>query len=213
VRAALARAFAGTGASDALLDLFARHASLLLEENQRLNLTAIQEPDAVAVKHYLDVWKVLSFLDLRGRDVLDLGSGGGFPGIPLAASEPLSRFVLAEATERKAAFLERAVRELGLANAKVVPMRAEEWLRRNPVDLVLVRAGGSLSKLLRELEPVRRAFRTLVAMKGPRWKEEADEARAQGLLRLFPVEAVHEYDLPEESGRRALVVLRGARRG
>jgi len=213
MREALGKAFGGTGAGADLLDLYARHAVLVLEENQRLNLTAIQEPDEVAVKHYLDCWRVLEFLDLRDRDVLDLGSGAGFPGIPLAAAETRARFVLTEGSGRKAKFLEHVVRDLGLANVRIAAVRAEAWLRKNSVDLVLVRAGGSLASVLRALEPVKRSFRRLAAMKGPRWTEEAHAAGAAGLLRSFPVETAHEYDLPEGKGGRALLLLRGARRG
>ncbi|HET6203887.1 MAG TPA: 16S rRNA (guanine(527)-N(7))-methyltransferase RsmG [Planctomycetota bacterium] len=213
MRAALDGGFAGTGASSSLLDLYARFALLLLEENRRVNLTAIREPEEVAAKHFLDSWRVQEFLDLRGKRVLDLGTGGGFPGVPLAAAVLEGEFVLVDSTRKKVDFLARALEELRLPNARAVWGRGEALLRRERFDGVLVRAGGRLAPLLRLLAPVRRSFRWLGCMKGPRVELELEEAARAGLLRAFPVEAAHSYDLPGNAGARRLVVFRGGAGG
>ncbi|HKB16221.1 MAG TPA: 16S rRNA (guanine(527)-N(7))-methyltransferase RsmG [Planctomycetota bacterium] len=213
LRSALEAAFAGTGAGAPLLDLYARFALLLLEENRKINLTAIVEPAEVATKHFLDSWRAGTFLRLHGSRVLDLGTGGGFPGVPLAAGSPEAKFVLVDSTRKKVEFLARAMRELGLTNTRPEWGRGEDLLRRERFDGVLVRAGGRLASLLRLLAPVRRSFRWLGCMKGPRAEVELEEAGRAGLLRALPVETSHAYDLPGDAGMRRLLVFRGGAGG
>jgi 16S rRNA (guanine527-N7)-methyltransferase len=209
LRAALEAAFAGTGVPSPLLDLYARFAGLLLEENRKINLTAIVEPAEVATKHFLDSWRAGTFLDLRNRRVLDLGTGGGFPGLPLAAACLEGDFVLLDSTRKKVDFLARALQDLAIPNARALWGRGEDFLRRERFDGVVVRAGGRLAPLLRLLAPVRRSFRWLGCMKGPRSEVELDEAGRAGLLRALPLEASHAYELPGDAGIRRLLVFRG----
>ena len=112
---------------------------MTLEANQRLNLTSITEPRDVALKHFLDSLAPHSLLD-DGESVLDLGSGAGYPGIPLACALELKKMVLAESTLKKARFLREVAAELALPSIEVLDERGEEILRRVKVDTVLARA-------------------------------------------------------------------------
>ncbi len=221
LRAALGRTFATIpGPSDELLDRWARHAAYVLDEGRRVNLTAITDPDEVAVKHYLDAWRLVELIDMADRDVLDIGTGGGFPGIPIALAVPSARVTLVDGTGKKVAVVERSIDALSLDNARAAWIRAEEHLRHERVHVAIARAVGRLSALLQTLEPVRRNFDLLVCMKGPRFADEIAEAEEAGLLpKVFAVDRVHEYELPAGAGARSLVVLKsvggrgGARKG
>ena len=186
----------------------ARFAAALRRANERLNLTSITDPEGMAIRHVLDS---LTLLPLLGptEHVLDLGSGGGLPGIPLAIARPDLRLTLIEGREKKAAALTALVEELGLSRqVAVVQGRGEEWLPRHPVDTVVARAIGTVPDVLARLSRVRRAFGRLVLMKGP--AVEAELAEAAPRLRGWgfgPPERT-ELDLPAGAGHRVLLVFR-----
>ena len=185
-----------------------RFAAALRRANARLNLTAILDPEGMAIRHVLDSLTVLPLL-AGGESVLDLGSGGGLPGIPLAIARPDLRLILIEGREKKAAALAALVEELGLARrVEVVPGRGEEWLHRHAVDTVVARAIGTVPDVLGRLSRVRKSFGRLVLMKGP--SVEAELAEASPRLKQWgfgPPERT-ELDLPAGAGHRVLLVFR-----
>src|SRR5262245_391637 len=105
LREALEWAFEGEEVAAGYLDRCAEHALLVQEANRRMNLTKIVEPREIAAKHYLDCWRAARFLPLLGRSLIDFGSGGGYPGVPIALAEPNARVVLVESVQKKAEFL------------------------------------------------------------------------------------------------------------
>jgi 16S rRNA (guanine527-N7)-methyltransferase len=191
-----------------------RHAELVLAANERLNLTGITGAHDVAIKHVLDCllpWQRLVELapppaaGAMPPVIADLGSGAGYPGILLAMLLPKARVLLIESTGRKAAFLEDAVRALGLRNCEVHAMRAEDLLATRDVDLVVARAVGNLRDLLRLLKRARGRFRRLVLYKGPGVEKELAQA-AKDAAR-FGLEGAITFrgELPEGAGARFLV--------
>lgn len=209
LRDALGRAFeAEEGVPEGFLDGCAQHAELLLQWNQRVNLTAILDPVEVAVKHYLDSWKASRMLPLLGREVLDLGSGAGFPGVPLALAEPHTRVTLCESRGRKVRFLEASVEELSLTNAQAVEARAEDHLAEHGGDLVVARAVSSVREVVRLLRKVRHRFRELALMKGSSWSREMRAAEREAERLGYHFDTVIEYELPLDMGKRALLVYR-----
>ncbi len=208
MREALDWAFQGEDASSAQLDLYARHALLLLERNRVMNLTAVVDPKEIAAKHYLDSWRVTRWLPLMARRVLDLGSGGGFPGIPLAIAEPNLSMILVDSTEKKVAFLGECIAHLGLRNVKAVSDRAENWLATNRVDVVLVRAISSVRENVRTLRKVRHSLKDLVMYKGASWSREVRAAEREAERLGFKLDTVWEHELPAEMGARAILVYR-----
>ncbi len=193
--------------------LLARHFDFLIAANKNLNLTAITDPAEAAVKHYCDslaALKIFENLPSSGEAV-DVGSGAGFPGIPLAIALPEWNWTLIEAKRKKADFLEGAVRELELKNVEVVSGRSETIASQPPMrdhfDLAIGRAIAPIGAVAETLLPLVRPGGIAVAMKGPSDSDvssSADEALAR--LGAGPPE-VREYDLPRGIGKRAMIVI------
>ncbi|MAB83327.1 MAG: 16S rRNA (guanine(527)-N(7))-methyltransferase RsmG [Phycisphaerae bacterium] len=158
---------------------------LLYEANQRMNLTAVRDAEEAWNRHLLDSLSLLPVLQSVGAGrVLDLGSGGGLPGLPLAITMPDVQFMLLEATGKKAKFLEETAAELGLANVEVLDERAETigepgCVHRAGWDVVTARAVGPMNVLLELAMPLVVEGGLLLAIKGERAPielKEADEA-------------------------------------
>lgn len=176
------------------------HLDLLDEWNARMNLTAIRERPQQITKHLLDSLSVLPFL--RGERVADVGSGAGFPGIPLAIADPARRFVLLESTGKKCRFLEHVRDSLGLANVEVVQARAESYEPDVRFDTVVARAVGPLADLVRNAGRLVAGGGRLLAMKG---RYPADELAAR--LNGWKVASVHRLQVPGLEEERHLVEL------
>ena len=183
----------------------------LLEVNRSLRLTSITSPLEVAIKHCWDA--VAPRHEIETADsVLDLGSGGGIPGIPLACLFPEKRFLLVESVRKRAAFLSEAVERLGLENVSVRAERGEEVLKNTPADVLVARAVGSPLKLLTVLGKRVGACGGLLLYRGSNaaaeLEEAADKVRQLGLeARLLPA-----YELPAGLGTRQLLTLTQARK-
>jgi 16S rRNA (guanine527-N7)-methyltransferase len=168
---------AGRGAVDG-------HVRLLLAWNAAINLTAITDPAAVARLHVIDSLAVLPIL-LAGphATLVDLGSGGGFPGLALAAALPATEVLLVDSVAKKTAFLEVAARAVGLAGRVVVANRRAETLPRDRWDVVTARAVGGLPELVELALPLLRRGGRLIAWKrGPLEEEMAAAGRAAAAL-------------------------------
>ena len=173
----------------------------LAEVNQRLNLTAFKEPELMWRRLALDSWTALPGMPEAGA-VCDVGTGGGFPGVPLAAARPDLRFVLLESTGKKARFVAEAAAACGLENVEVVQDRAEAFGRgagRAAFDVVVCRAVGALRVILEYGLPLTRVGGRFLAMKGPRVEQELEEA-SDALSRLHAGEVAVFDAYPEGSG-------------
>jgi 16S rRNA (guanine527-N7)-methyltransferase len=157
--------------------------ALLFDANTRFNLTAIRTPEEAWTRHILDSLTLVGpLVSLDATTVIDIGSGGGIPGIPLAIVLPNIQFTLVEATGKKAKFLEEAVRRLQLRNVSVMCERAEtigqdHKHHREHYDVVLARAVGKLPVLLELTVPLAKVGGHVLAMKGERAEREIIEAR------------------------------------
>jgi len=164
------------------LETLAAYLDLLLDENTRVNLTGIRDRDEAWRRHIIDSLTLFAGLaDLPDNaTVIDVGSGGGLPGIPLAITNPRLKFTLLEATGKKARFLERCAGELNLTNVTVVNDRAEYAGKGNPYrqdyDAAVCRAVGPLRELLEYTLPFVKVDGILLAMKGPTVEKELRDA-------------------------------------
>jgi 16S rRNA (guanine527-N7)-methyltransferase len=185
----------------------AEHLDLIVEANQYLNLTRITTPREAAIKHVLD--SVLPWRRFEGaKNVLDAGTGAGFPGIPLALVLPQTQFTLAESIQKKARFVESALAKLQLPNVTVSARRAEDILREGGFDIVTARALAPIPKAVELLGPaLKRGTRSLL-YKGPDVEQEiaANKRPAQ-------IDIVMRYELPDALGARTIVELRALNAG
>ena len=185
---------------EAQLGKLVAHLDLLDEWNSRFNLTAIRDRPSQLTKHLLDSLTVQPYL--RGERIADVGSGAGFPGIPLAIVEPHRHFSLIESTGKKCRFLEHVREALGLKNVEVVQSRAESYKPEVRFDTVIARAVGPVADLVKAAGPLVVGGGRLLAMKG-RYPEDELAARMSG----WKVAAVHPLTVPGLGEERHLVEL------
>ena len=176
IPAALARGAAqlGVALDERQQSQLLRLSAELLRWNKAYNLTAITDPQAVLTHHLLDSLAVAP--DLAGTTVADVGTGAGFPGLPLAIAQPHRQFTLIDTVDKKLRFIDHAVRELGLANVKTRHARVETLAPAESFDTVIARAFAPLPKMLALVAPLCDAHTHVLAMVG-RWPPpEAAEA-------------------------------------
>ena len=185
---------------EAQLARLVAHLDLLDEWGARMNLTAIRDRPSQLTKHLLDSLTVQPYL--RGERIADVGSGAGFPGIPLAIVEPHRHFTLIESTGKKCRFLEHVRDALELKNVAIVQSRAESYQPDMRFDTVLARAVGPVADLVKVAGPLVVGGGRLLAMKG-RFPEQELAARLDG----WKVAAVHPLSVPGLGEERHLVEL------
>ncbi len=172
----------GIEAPGEMLDQLALYLDHLLAVNQRMNLTAVRDVDAAWRRLVIDSLTLLPALADVAEDagIIDVGSGGGLPGVPLAITRPDVRMTLLETTGKKARFLESCVAKLSLTNTKVLNSRAEtagqEKEHRQQYDVVVCRGVGPMAELLEYTLPLLKVGGMLLAMKGPKVAEELEQA-------------------------------------
>lgn len=174
---------------------------LLLKWNETYNLTAITDEKEIRIKHFEDSLSPLPFLPDNCR-LLDIGSGAGFPGIPLKIKRPDLEIVLLDSQRKRIAFCEAAIRELRLKNISAIHGRAEDKKIQNDLglfDVVISRATFSLEKFLELTLPFAQEKGIAIAMKGP----EAETTKISGwnLIKNFP------YELSQGMGKRVLYIF------
>ena len=186
----------GKTLTDAQIDTFCRFGSELLEKNKVMNLTAITEPEKVAELHFLDCIRLLDAADFRGKSVIDVGCGAGFPGVPLKIAEPSIRLTLLDSLAKRMNWLSQILPALSL-DANVVTARAEEYVQncRESYDLAVSRAVARLSILSELCLPYVKIGGYFLAMKGAAAQEEIREAEKGIVLLGGRLERIFEYDL------------------
>ncbi len=201
------------GASDLGLDLDSSQAEALLhlvdaleETNAHFNLTAIRDRPGMLRKHVLDSLSLQPYL--RGNRMVDVGTGAGFPGLPLAIVNPARSFSLIEATGKKVRFVMQTADRLGCANVEVIHARAEAYRPFELFDTVMARALASLADFVAYAGHLCAPDGRLLAMKGKRPDEELS-----AVPKAFRVVAVHRLKLPGLDDQRHVVELSPAKLG
>lgn len=164
--------------------LFQKYLDLLLEWNEKFNLTAITKPEEVWTKHFLDSLTVLEALPKSAKKIIDIGSGAGFPGLPLAIVRPDLDITLLEATGKKVKFFGAVIKGLGLKNVRALHGRAEDKIGASQYDVVLARAVALLPVLWNYAYPLLKKGGALVAMKKQGGSKEIDK---KFILKIVPV--------------------------
>ncbi len=190
----------GLSLSAGQLDLLERYLELLQKWNKAYNLTAIRDPEAMVSKHLLDSLSVAALIE--GQDFLDVGTGPGLPGIPLAIMFPERRFALLDSNGKKTRFLIEARQQLGLSNVTVHSERIEKFQRQSGFDGILSRAFASLTDMATACAPLLNSHGRLYAMKGLYPQEELSQ-----LPKQFIVEGCHSLRVPGVDEARHLLVI------
>lgn len=175
---------------------------LLLSVNEQMNLTRITDRPAAEVLHVGDSLTLLPLLPPGKQRLADIGTGGGLPGIPIAIVRPDIAVSLIDSTQKKAAFLERVAEELKLENVRVIAARSEQ-LRGHQYDVVVARALAAMDQLVRWCLPLVRPGGKLLAMKGPRGREELSAAEQSIRRYRGQPPVIHDARLP---GRDHLII-------
>ena len=193
------------GLNEEQISKFEKYLELLLEWNEKFNLTAITDKDEIEEKHFLDSLMLIEFFGIGNKTLLDVGSGAGFPGIPLAIAEPSLKVTLLEANGKKVSFLKEVIKVLELPNVEVIQGRAEELKMREHFDVVTARAVKELNILLEISFHLLKVGGHFYAYKGPSAKEEYE--RAKGALKELGAAGpiILEYDLPKSKNSRVFL--------
>lgn len=198
----------GISLTDAQVEQFCAFGAALLEKNRVMNLTAITEPQAVARLHFADCLSLLNIVDFKGKRVIDVGCGAGFPGVPLKLGEPTIHLTLLDSLQKRVRWLDETLGAMGV-EAECVAARAEEFAAREQYDIAVSRAVARLNVLCELCLPFVKVGGYFLAMKAAAAQEESDEARRAVSVLGGTVERVAEYEL--DGATRRVIVIRKVR--
>lgn len=191
----------GLGLGAAQQQLLLDYVALLSRWNKTYNLTAVREERAMVTRHLLDSLALLPYV--LGQRVIDVGTGAGLPGIPLAIALPTQHFALLDSNGKKTRFLVHAVNELGLANVEVIKSRAEDYVPLVSYDMVLSRAFASLDDMISSCQHLLASGGEFLAMKGQYPDDELQRIKS-GALQTLTI----DLQVPGLSERRCLVQIK-----
>jgi len=205
----------GVGAFDIILTeqqirLFYQHAEELMHWTRKVNLTAIKDPREIAIKHFVDSLGPSNFL-IPMKTVLDVGSGGGFPGLPLKVLHPYIDLTLVDAVRKKTSFIQHVIRRLKLKGAKAIHTRVEDLRQQKafiPFDTIICRAFSDLAFIIFNALPLLSPGGKIVV-----WKGRMPENEIKELQTCFPVETlslemtIEPYRLPVYDAERTIVKI------
>lgn len=190
------------------LDLFDVYCRELTLWNKKMNLTALCTPQEIAIRHFADSLTPLPYIDHRDDRLLDIGSGGGFPGLPMKIARPVLQVHLLEASRKKTSFLKHLIRQLYLTETVVLHGRAEAFMtdatQAQAFDAVVSRAALKLPQLFEMSHYFLKPGGLLMVMKGPRGEEEMAGSASSG----FGDARRYDIRLPCNGGRRIIFTFR-----
>lgn len=198
--------------TDEKIEMFDKYASLLIEWNAKFNLTAIKDPDGIVVKHFVDSLAVLSENTLEGS-LIDVGTGAGFPGLPLLIASDNLDVTFLDSTGKKIKFIETVLDELGLfadtVNARAEEAAKDEFLRES-FDFATARAVSNLRDLSEYSLPFVKVGGKFISMKSAKTDEEIKDAKEAIKVLGGEIEKINSFELAD-CGERTLIFIKKVR--
>jgi len=195
------------------LNKFERYKELLIEWNKKINITSIDQEEEIYLKHFIDSVIIKKYVIIKeGSKTIDIGTGGGFPGIPLKLIDNDMKITLLDSLNKRIKFLDEVVKELNLKDVECVHGRAEDFGKdknyREKYDYGFSRAVASLNVLLEYVLPFIKKNGLFIAFKGSNFKDEIQDS--ENALKILGGEIIDlkEYNLPESDISRSLIVIK-----
>ncbi|OKZ65628.1 MAG: 16S rRNA (guanine(527)-N(7))-methyltransferase RsmG [Clostridium sp. 28_12] len=192
------------------IEQFYKYMNLLIEWNEKMNLTAITEPKEIILKHFIDSITILKYIDDNSK-LVDVGTGAGFPGVPLSIMNPTLKITLVDSLNKRLIFLQEVVKELNLKNIEIVHARAEEFGQnknyREKFDIATSRAVANLATLSEYIVPLVKIGGKIISMKASNAKEEINDAQKAIEVLGGKIEKIEEFDLPESDIGRTIIII------
>ena len=192
------------------MDKFYKYMNLLIEWNEKINLTAIIEPNEIILKHFIDSITILK--DIKdGSIVVDVGTGAGFPGIPLSIMNPTLKITLVDSLNKRLIFLQEVINELDLKNVELVHARVEEFGRnkkyREKFDVATSRAVANLATLSEYLLPLVKINGKAISMKAGNASQEIEDAKKAIKTLGGNINNIEEFNLPQSDIGRTIIII------
>lgn len=192
------------------IEQFYKYMNLLIEWNEKMNLTAIIEPKEIILKHFIDSLTILKYIDDNSK-LVDVGTGAGFPGVPLSIMNPTLKITLVDSLNKRLIFLQEVVKELNLKNIEIVHARAEEFGQnknyREKFDIATSRAVANLATLSEYLVPLVKIGGKIISMKASNAKEEINDAQKAIEVLGGKIEKIEEFDLLKSDIGRTIIII------
>ena len=206
----LREGLASLGLPDDGIPSLLRFSELLVEKNKVMNLTAITEPADIATLHFLDCASLLPLAEWKGKTVVDVGTGAGFPGMPLRILEPSIRLTLLDSLNKRIDFLQEVCEDLGLTDVACVHGRAEEFAahRRESFDIAVSRAVANLQMLSELCLPLVKVGGSFLAMKSVDSDQELEAAKKAISILGGEISEVKDYAIPGTDIRHRLILIK-----
>lgn len=193
------------------LKQFYLYMKLLIEWNEKINLTAITEPQEIILKHFVDSLTINKYIKEK-ESIVDVGTGAGFPGIPLKIIRDDINIVLVDSLNKRIKFLDDVIQKLGLKNIKTVHARAEEFGRmkeyREKFDKATSRAVANLATLLEYLMPLIKVDGKCICMKGSEIKDEISQSQKAIKILGGKIENIDTFKLPNSDINRNILIVK-----
>ena len=200
----------GINLSEIQLKQFYNYMNLLIEWNKKINLTAITEPDEIILKHFVDSLTISKYIS-DGTKVVDVGTGAGFPGIPLKIVRQDVDITLLDSLQKRINFLDEVINELNLEKITTIHSRVEDFGKnkkyREEFDIATSRAVANLSTLSEYLLPLVKVGGKVISMKGSLIQEELENSKNAIKILGGQIEKVDEFDLPNSDISRNIVLI------
>lgn len=194
---------------DVKIEKFYNYMNLLLEWNEKINLTAITEPNEVILKHFIDSATIIKYIE-NNMSIVDVGTGAGFPGIPLNIIKSNAKYTLVDSLNKRINFLNEIIEKVELQNINTVHSRIEDFAKNNKekFDIATSRAVASLNVLLEYLLPLVKVGGICICMKGSNAKEEIENANKALEVLGGKIEKIEESILPNSDIVRNIIIVR-----